>query len=69
MKLRQLIYNSEFNFNAEFKLVEYDYKNDTEKVLYDSRVSPNDPDKYYDWWITSINQDEDGTISIDIDSF
>ena len=69
MRLKELIDNPEFSFCPEFRLGSYNYDTDKVKVLFDSRKTKKDYTEFKDWWIVAINQDEDGTIMIEIDNF
>lgn len=66
MQLRDLIFNDEFSFNPEFRVYYYNFDTNESELLGNSSDSLNE---YYEWWITAINQSDDGVIEIDIDDF
>ena len=61
MKVRELVNSREFCFNAKYRIAKFDFRTRKETTL----CTDEDDDGKYDLWeITAINQDDDGTVSI-----
>lgn len=67
MRIRDLVYNTEFDFNAKFRIIEYlGYENEPDTVeWYDSESNGRIPENILNKWISAINQEDDGTITIE----
>lgn len=71
MEIQDLIANDTFSFNAHFKIFRYeppDIGSDEEGesfLEYDSDSGDEIPPSIFYQYITAINQDEDGSVSIE----
>lgn len=73
MHVFDLIDNREFTFNIPFRIVKYvgwdDEDSDETITLYDSQ-NPSEPDvDLRKFWITAINEGDDGVMEIEVDDF
>ena len=69
MKVEDLLNNDEFSFNVKFRIVKYSptpYDPDYVNVLYDSEASTELDYQLMDMNICAINQNDDGTIVLEV---
>lgn len=70
MKIKELVYNDEFEFNPHFRIYKYipDYSSSEEGEVilkYDSYDDGGIPEELYEEDITAINQAINGTLEIE----
>ena len=67
MKVRDMIYNHEFTFNLEIRIMKYDFDTDESTILYeDLRDKGVIPEDIMDSWISAVNMGDDGVVEIEI---
>ena len=67
MRVCELINNSQFTFNLDFRIVLYDFDKDKTTVLYDSAKEKGDiPFDLMLLSISAINMSDDGIVEIEV---
>lgn len=67
MRIRDLVYNTEFDFMVKFRIIEYlGYENEPDIIeWYNSESNERIPENILNKWISAINQEDDGTVIIE----
>lgn len=65
MTIKELIYNAEFNFNVDFRIIAYDFDADEGTVMYDSIRDSSCPQELLTKDIIAVNQDVDSVVEIE----